>query len=200
METPWLHGNFKSDNKAWIELTVTMGHTYNANRYFTVHYKKLGDSSWTSIGNFTGSSSSMKQTRYIDTTNKPFSTMLKLRFTAVTNDTDYTPILLDYKVKSIPFFPIRKITHAVIRCANEIVCKQEGQVDKGMYNTIKSTLDNARNNAIWLVPIRDIDGDTKYVKFLPVSTQTARMLVTRKEKGREQERHYHVLLLEQALS
>ena len=52
-ETPWLHGNFKATTKGFPELELVMGHTYNAARYFAVKYKKLGDSSWTTIGSGT---------------------------------------------------------------------------------------------------------------------------------------------------
>jgi len=194
-EIPFLHGEFKSDNKAWVKITLTLGHTYNAGRYFTVHYKKLGDSSWTSIGNFTGSATSMVQSRYIDVTNKPFSSMMKFQFTAVTDDPNYTPIILSYEVRAIMYPAIRKLTHCVIRCAQEVVCKN-GMVDKNMYDTIKATLDNARANAVWPVSIRDIDGNTKNVKFLPVPKDLQRMLITKKEKGRENERYYHCLMLE----
>lgn len=198
-ETPYLHSGFRSENKAWIKITLTMGQTYNANRYFTVKYKKLGDTSWTNIGDFTGASGNMAQSRYIDTTNKPFSPMMKFQFTAVTNDTNYTPILLSYDVRAIMYPTIRKVIHCVVRCAEEMTDRQ-GKRMPNQYDVVKDALDNARNNAVWPVSIRDINGDTLNVKFLPVSQETARMIPIKIEKGREQERIYHLLMLEVPLA
>lgn len=194
-ETPLLHGNFKADNKAWIRLTLTMGHTYNAGRYFTLKYKKLGDTSWINIGNFTGSSSSMVQSRAIDATNKPFTTMLQFQFTSVTNSTNETPILYSYEAKSIMYPKIRKLIHCVVSCREDMVCKN-GITERNSYDIVKTTLDNARDNAVWPISIRDIDGSTLNVKFLPVPKSLQRMLITKKEKRREQEREYHLLLME----
>lgn len=199
--TPWLHGGFKSDLKSFIKVTGTLGHTYNANIYFTIAYQKLGDSSWTTVGNLKGTATDRKETLYIPADgsgNKPKSTMLRLKFTAATNDTTKTPILLNYEVRAILYPTIRKITHCVVRCAEEILCKN-GIIDKNMYNTIKATLDNARA-ASWPVEIKDLDGNTKYIKSLPVIKDTKRMLLTKREKGREQERHYHLLMMEVPLS
>lgn len=197
-ETSWLHGNFRADNKAWIKLTLTMGHTFNAGRYFTVAYKELGGA-YVSIGNFTGSATSMVQSRFIDVTNKPFSSMIRLRFTAVTDDTDYTPVLTNYDARAILYPKPRRIIHCVVRCAQEVLRKDKN-IDKGMYGTIKATLDNARSNAVWPVSIRDIDGSTVNVKFLPVPRDLKRLMITRKEEKRVQERHYHILLMEVPLS
>lgn len=199
-ETSWLHGNFRADDKAWIKLTLTMGHTYNASRYFTLDYKKLGDSSWTNIGNYTGSSTSMTQSRYIDTTNKPFTSMMKFRFTGVTNDTTITPILLSYDVRAILYPSIKRLIHCVVRCAQDVT-RKDGVLETNMYSTIKTTLDNARNNAKWVVSIRDIDGSTVNVKFLPVPRSMRRLLITKREHDRpKQEREYHVLMMEVSLS
>lgn len=198
-ETPFLHGGFKADNKAWIKITLAMGHTYNTGRYFTVHYKTL-DGSYVSIGDFTGASGNMVQGRFIDVTNKPFSSMMALKFTAVTDDTDYTPILLSYDVRAIMYPKIKRLIHCVVRCADEVQTKQAGIIDKSMRKTIKSTLDNARNNPVWMIPIKDIDGDDVDVKFLPVPSSLQRMMITKKEKGRTDERHYHLLLMEVELA
>ncbi|KKL72734.1 hypothetical protein LCGC14_2081970, partial [marine sediment metagenome] len=199
-ETPWLHGDFRSESKAWIKMTLTMGHSYNANDYFTVKYKKLGDSSWTTIGDFAGNETSMIQTKFIDTTGKPFSPMMKFQFTGVTGSTSRTPVLLNYDIRAVMYPPIRKLIHCVVRCADEILTN-DGMVDKNMYDRIKATLDNARNNAKWAIPIKDIVGDGINVKFLPVPRSLQRMLPTKKEKGRRnQEREYHLLMLGVPLS
>ena len=193
-ETGFLHGGFRNVNKSWLQLTLTMGHTYNAGRYFTVKYKKLGDSSWTSIGNFDGTSSSMLETQSVDTTNKPFSPMMNLQFTAVTDDTDYTPILLDYTLKAVMYPPIRRLIHCVID-VNDYITTKDG-IESNRYSLIKTTLDNARNNPVWPVSIRDIDGSTLDVKFLPVPKSLQRLLVTKATKNRTQERIYHLLMMQ----
>lgn len=194
-ETSWLHGNFKTDNKAWIKLTLTMGHTYNAGRYFQVKYKKYGDSSWSSnIGNFTGAEGDMVQSRFIDTSNKPFSSMMKFQFTAVTNDTDYTPVLHRFEARAVMYPKIRRLIHCVVRCNDYMTTKDIPDI--GKYSLIKTTLDNARNNPVWPISIRDIDGSTVNVKFLPVPKSMQRLLITRKPKDmRHDEREYHILML-----
>jgi len=102
---------------------------------------------------------------------------------------------LGYDVRAILYPDIRKIIAGTVRCANEITLK-DGSRDKGMYATIKDAITNARN-ATWPVEIRDIDGNTKYAKFLPVRP---RCTVIKDEKGRVQERHYQLLLQEVTLS
>src|SRR3990167_2264063 len=137
-ETPWLHGNFKSTMKAFPKLELTMGHTYDADIYFTVKYKKLGDTSWTSIGNFTGSATSMTETKYLPndaSSNNPKSTMMKLQFTAVTDDTQKTPVLLNSTLTAILFPTRRDIIACKVYCANEIQLK-DGTLDKASYETI----------------------------------------------------------------
>jgi len=199
-ETPWLHGNFKSENKAWLTTTLSMGHVNDTGRYITVDYKKYNDTGWSNIGDFDGSATSMIETQYIDVTNKPFTPMMKFRFTMVTDDTDYTPVLNRFEARAIMYPSIRRMIHCVVRCAEEVQTKQSGIIDKNMYDTIKSTLDNARNNSVWPVSIRDLDGNAINVKFMPVPKEIDRMIITKKEQGREYEKHYHLLMLEVPLS
>ena len=196
--TPWLHGNFRGDKKAWIKLTLDMGNAYDATLYFSVYYQIWGGT-WVEIGNFTGTTAGRRQSRYIDVTNKPSSTMMRFRFQAVTTtDTTKTPILTSYEARAILYPTRRSIIACVVRCANEITCKN-GQVDKAMYPKIKTTLDNTKNDD-WPVAIRDIDGSTVYVKFLPLPGGMPRWTLVKDEKGRVQERHYNLLLQEVALS
>jgi len=281
METPWLHGNFKATTKGFPELILDMGHTYNAGRYFSVGYKKLGDSSWTTIGSGTltngtgtatgspitltggantvtvsatgtftvvlptgggglavsgtgtltsspvtlvagsntitvsatgtiivttgvymGTSTSMTQRQFIPTdssSNNPSSTMFKLLFTAVTNDTTITPILLNYHLKGILYPDQREIIACKVYCANEIVLK-DGTIDKGSFDTIVSTLNGART-ATWPVTIYDINGDSATVKFLAVSSVNApRWQVIGDEKNRGIETEYNVIMQKVTLS
>ena len=195
--TPWLHGDFRADTKAWIKLTLTMGHAYNAGRYITAWYQVLGGS-LVSIGNFTGSATSMTESKFIDVTNKPQSAMVRFKFIFVTDDTTVTPILNNYQAKAVLYPTPKKLIHCVVNCSEDIVNKQ-GLTMKNDYDTIKTTLDNARN-ATWPVTIYDIDGTAQTVKFTPVPRSIQRMLPVKMEKGREQERVYHVLMLVVPLS
>jgi len=178
-----------------------MGHTYSANVYFTVKYKKLGDSSWTTIGNYTGSSSSMVQSKFIPATTasvNPVSEKFRLRFTAVTNDADYTPVLLDYYLKGILYPDQREIIACQVYASNEITLK-DGTFDKGSRDAIISALDGART-ATWPVTIYDVAGSTQTVKFLPLPSGTPRWEPVATEKNRVTERVYNLLLQKVDLS
>lgn len=199
--TPYLHADFRNAMKGFVKLTCTLGHAYDVNIYVTASYEKLGDTSWTSIGNFDGTATNRVETLYIPvdaSSNNPKSTMMRFKFTFVTNTTNTTPILLNYTVSAILYPTIRELYYATILCAEEIATKI-GILDKNMYDTIKTTLDNARN-ASWPVSIRDIDGDTQTVKFLPLPNSTPRYSIIRDDKGREQERHYNVIMQRVPLS
>ena len=195
--TPWLHANFKHSDKAWITVKVTLGHAHDTEVYWECHFQKLGDSSWTDAGDMIGTSSVRTATLFL-TTWTPTSPMFRLKFVGKTDDTDLTPILLDYHVNAI-MYPERKNTiFAQIRCANEITCKN-GSMDKGKYTLIKNALDNARD-ATWPVTITDIDETTRYVKFLPLPRGTPRFVIVKDEKGRIQERVYNLIMQEVTLS
>ncbi len=191
MTTPWLHGEFKSTSKAFLSLELVMGHTYNAGRYFTVEYEKLGDSDWTAIGNYVGSTTSMTESKTIpvDASNiQPVSVLIRLKFTAVTNSTDYTPILLGYHIRGLLYPTQRQIISCSIICANEIQIKDG--IDKGSFDTLRATIDEAIA-ATYPFTFYDIKGTSTSVKCLPVSPLYT---VTKYEKGREQERRYNLLL------
>ncbi len=198
MTTPWLHGNFKNTIKGFPELELVMGHTYSANVYFTAEYEKLGDSSWTTIGNYTGTSSSMTQSKYIPvdgSSNKPKSTLFRLRFTAVTNSTNTTPILLSYHLKGLLFPTQRQIIACSIVCANEVTLR-DGTIDSGSFATIEATIAEMIA-ATWPVTFYDIQGNTLTVKLLPVNPLS---IVNKYEQGREIERIYNLLLQKCQLS
>ncbi len=202
METSWFHGNFKDTTKAWPELTVVMSHAYDADIYFTVEYKKLGDSTWTTIGNFTGSATSMSQSRYIPvdgSSNNPVSTMFKLQFTAVTDDTNKTPVLIGFHLKGILYPAQREIFACKVRVADEVVLK-DGTIDKGSYDELIDTLNEART-ATWPITFYDIDGTTQTGKPLPMPSGVPRWELLKDEKGRRtQERYYNLLIQKVALS
>lgn len=194
METSWLHGNFKSTIKAFIELELVMGHAYDADIYFTVKYKKLEDSSWTTIGNYTGSATSMIQSRYIPVdagSAKPKSTLFKLQFTAVTDDTTKTPVRLGYHLKAVLYPDQREIIAMKVYCANNITLR-DGGTDSNSYETIIATLDEARV-ATYPVTIYDLSGTARTGKFLPLSTGLPRWKPIANEANREFEREYNLL-------
>jgi hypothetical protein len=195
METSWLHGNFANTTKAFPKLTLVMGHTYSASRYFTVKYKKIGDSSWTTIGNYAGTATSMTQSKFIPADGssvKPTSSMFKLQFTAVTNDTTITPVLVSYFLTGVLYPTQRQIIACKVYCSNEIQLA-DGTLDQGSYATIVATIDEARA-ATWPVTIYDINGDTKTVKFLPLPGDTPQWTVIKSEKHRKLELEYTLLM------
>lgn len=197
--TPYLHANFKTTQKAYIKITVVMGHSYDADIYWQAHYEKLGDTSWTLIDDFKGTLEDRTATAYIpidSNSKKPISTMMRFKFTAVTDSTTTTPILLSYTVKAILYPEVKNLYFATIRCSNQLKNKQ-GLIEGFEYNAIKETLDYARSPPLkWPVKIYDIDGNEMYVKFLPLPRNIPRYVNIKDEKGREQERHYNVLMQE----
>tara|TARA_Y100000310_G_scaffold144390_1_gene143652 strand:+ start:23808 stop:26102 length:2295 start_codon:yes stop_codon:yes gene_type:complete len=197
-DTPWLHGGFKNTEKAFTEITLTMGHSYDAAIGWTVHYQIVGDTIWTSIGNFLGSATSMTQTRYIPADisgNNPVSTMMRLRFYASTDDSTITPILLNFLLKAVLYPGQRDIIVCSVKCSDELVLK-DGTIDRGSRDNTIAVIDEARE-ATWPVTIYDIDGNTQTVKFLPANPL---FVVTKVEKGRVIESEYNLILQKVALS
>jgi len=192
-ETPWLHGNFKGDNKAFTKLTLDMEDT-SANVYVEAYYKKLGDTSWTDIGDF---KTSPRTTMYLPDdsgNNHPVSTMMKLKFVIKTNSTSSTPKLKGYDLRGYLRPTRRNIIACTVRCADNLVPKIGG-VDKTLASTIKATLEEAVN-ATWPVTIWDIDGEEKTVIILPVKPLS---YPVKTESGRNKEFHYNLLMQEVAL-
>jgi hypothetical protein len=200
-ETSWLHGDFPLDQKALISLTCTMGHTYDADVYWNVQYKKLGDSAWsTNTLKFDGSATSMTETHFFEAAGTDrTSSMIKLKFTAVTDSTSLTPILLSYKIKTVMLSAPKRIYWAKIRVGEGVVDKQ------GMTNTKyalqKTCLENARANVAGLTTIINPDGETKYVRFLPVqSTDNPRRTIVQNSDKEVIEFEYNLLMMEVPLS
>ncbi len=201
METPFLHGNFRDTDKAFPELTLALGHTYNTAQFFQAHYRTRANATYTFIANYIGSSTSMKQTNYLPDAgaNHPIDTDIRLKFVANTDDSLKTPMLLSYKVKGLLYPPRRNIISCVVKCSDGFTLKGGGgSQDTGSYDTIKATIEELRQ-AKWPVSIRDIDGDTKYVRVLSSSSQS-HWSILGWLRGRKQERHYKLLLQEVTLS
>lgn len=198
--TPRLHGNFRADDKAFIKVTVELGHTYDADIYFECHYKKLEDTSWTDAGDLKGTATNRKPSLFIPadgSSNNPVSETIQFKFVGKTDDTTKTPILKSYDCRAILYPSNRRIIECEVLCDDEITLK-DGTIEKGQAATIKAALEEARD-ATWPVTIYPFgwegSGDTIYAKFLPLQTA-----ITKKEKGRGVERHYLLRLQEVSLS
>jgi len=195
-ETPFLHANFKDTDKAYPQLDVAMVHTYNPNLFFQAHYKTLSNSTYTHIANYTGSATSMFQTNYLPL--NPSDKMIRLKFTANTANAQLTPIMSSFNLKGVLYPPKRTIIACTARCADSITLK-DGTIDSSSTVLIKSCLDEGKE-ASWPVTMYDVDGNVRYVKFLPLPQSVPRWTLHKDEKGQRQERHYNLLLQEVELS
>ena len=198
LHTPKLHGNFRGDTKAFIKAIAELGHTPDDDIYYECHYQIQGDTTWTDAGDFKASTSTgdKKVTLYIpddSSSNHPSSEWIRFKLVAKTDAATKTPILKNFDVRGILYPPRRKIIQCVVKCANDIILK-DGAHEIGMRATIKTALENA-DGQTWPVSIRNIDGDTKTVRFLPL-----RFEVTKTEKLRDDERDYFLTMQEVALS
>jgi hypothetical protein len=194
-ETSWLHGNFRTSNKYAVELTVSMGHTYDADIYFTAAYKLLGDSSWTTIGNFKGSATSMMETKLLAAASVArTSSMIKLKFTGVTDDTTKTPVLLSYDLNTILYPDVRPIIECGIRVADGIVDKNNTKLPSA--SVLKAVIEEARDSTN-PITFYDVWGDTKYCKVLPISPFSS---ASKNYKGENPEMIYYLRLQEVELT
>ncbi len=171
--TPWIHANLRGDKKAWIKITLTLGHTYDADIYFDGYYKKLNDSSWTFIGAFKGSATSKSTTQYIPVdagSLNPSSEMMQFKFVGATDDTSKTPILLSYEIQAIWYPPQKQIIYTTVQVEKGQALKQEGQIETVANSAITAMLDELYNPATayprQMYPI-DYVSTSYYVKALP---------------------------------
>jgi len=190
LETPWMHADFRADDKAFIKITLTMEDT-TANVYWEAHYKKLGDSSWTDIGDFKTSPTTSAYLPVDGSSNNPVSTMMKFKFVPKTNSSGSTPKLMGYDVRAILYPSNRRIIECAVECGNGYVLK-DGTREEGQSATIKAAIIEARE-ATWPVTFYDIDYEEDptdiYVKFLPTQSM-ARPI----ERDRKLERYYYLRL------
>ena len=193
--TPWLYADFKADTKAFIKITLEMTDT-TAAIYFQCHYQILGDSTWTSIGNFVTSPTTTAFIPADAQGNNPKSNAIRFKFVAVTNSATTTPVLKSYDCRAILYATRKRLINCVVRCVDSPFDKEGMEYDiTAAY--IKTVLEEAED-ATWPVTIYDIDGTTKTVKFLPISSGTVRS-----EKDRDatrREREYELNMIEVPLS
>lgn len=188
--TPWLHANFKADDKAFIKLLLTLEDT-TANVYVEAHYRILGETSWTDIGDFKTSPTTEKFLPVYDSTN-PVGKMIQLKFVFKTNDNSLTPKLLGYDLRAILYPPKRRIIQCVVQCKDNAPIRK-GESDQ-VAADIKDALEDA-DDATWPITFYDPWGDTYTVKFNDMQCQLAE-----DEKGREKEEHIYLELQRVTLS
>jgi len=193
--TPWLHGGFKGEDKAWIKATLAMGHPYNTGRYFAVDYQTLEGSELT-VGNFTGSSTSMVQSRYIDVANAPVSTMARFKITAVTDNTDYTPMLRSLDIRTILKPTHRKIIECAIRCSDGILDRDGLPLEETSAAYIRAVLDEARD-ATWPFTFYDPWGASHTCIILPNDPESVMMTDLKNENP---EQYFYIKMQEVALA
>ncbi|KKL04055.1 hypothetical protein LCGC14_2619900, partial [marine sediment metagenome] len=157
--TPWLHSNLKSDDKGYHSLTLTT-EDCNATNYVTVDYQTyftaLGGT-WTNLGDFNTSPS---QTKYFTNVT---GTMIRLRFTLVTDSTSTTPKLTNFDVRGIWRPTKRQLIFATVKLGDNII-PRTGNVSES-YKSMKDAIDEAVNQAKPNT-FYDIDGSSKTVNLL----------------------------------
>ena len=124
--------------------------------------------------------------------------MMKLQFTAVTDDTQKTPVLLNSTLTAILFPTRRDIIACKIYCANEIQLK-DGTLDKASYETIVAQLEAARA-ATWFQTLYDLDGTSINVKLLPLPSGVSWFSVIGNEKDRKFDKEFNLLFVKVPLA
>jgi len=194
--TPFYDGGFPKDTKALIKVTATLGHAYDANIYFECHYQKLGDSSWTDMGDLKGSATSRTHTLYI--TSSTSSPMFRFKLVAKTDDSNKTPELLGFSAKCLLYPDVKDLVLMKVRVGQNTLDKN-GQPYSSNYELQKTCLDNVKA-ATYTVTIKEYivekgSGTTFYGKRLPLPRNVPWRRPVKKEKGRDVEWEYTLLFL-----
>lgn len=195
-ETPWLHANFKGDDKAYIKLTLTLEDTSDS-EYIEAWYMLKGQSVYTEIGDYT---TEPTQTRYIPANSSgdsPEGTMIRFKFVAETSDTSTTPKLLGYDCRAIWYPTKRWLIGCSVKCADNIVIKDK-TVDTQTAAQITTAITDAveHNWPITLYPPEYASSaDTLTVKIL-----RAEKVMTKNMLGQNPEYQYNLLLAKTPLA
>lgn len=196
-ETPYLHGKFPADTKAWIKVVATLGHAYDADIYWELHYKKLEDSSYTNAGDFKGTSASRIATLYLPvdaSSNKASSTMMMFKLVGKTDSTTKTPILNNLYIEAVlyPTNSAGQIIACTIKDIKSMLTGKGGEPERGSQTKIQTVINNALA-ATYPVTIYDIEGTTHTVKFMPLSSGIPRRYPARKSM-QDIDWYYNLLL------
>lgn len=198
--TPYYHCNFQADQKSYFELTVRLGSAYSATIYWTASYEKLGDTDWTSIGTFDGTSTARYERKYIPVDSasaKPTSTAIRFKFVPVTNSATTLPVLLSYDCRAKLYPPKKRIINCVLKAADNVQDHQGMSI--GSASEIKAVIDEM-NVATWPRTFYDLfykdTGTTKYVDVLSMEE----VVITHEREPHRIEKGYRLTLLERTLS
>lgn len=215
--TPWHHGNFRADDKAWYKLTLTMSGT-SSTLYWQSYYQILGDTTWTEINSTNKFKVSPITSSAIPADSggdEPSSTMIRFKFVPTTTDPDFwilgtstlgvdtvlayysrTPVLLNYDVRAVWYPPQGKIIFAQVKVSDNLTLLDGHSIDEEQTAaTIRTAIDELTNpTTAWpraFYPPYWEDGDAaKYVKLLPPVDIT----MSRDEKTGNQEWIYDLIL------
>ncbi|MCJ7828541.1 MAG: hypothetical protein MUP81_02240 [Dehalococcoidia bacterium] len=191
--TPWLHANFKGDNKAFIKLTLTMEDT-STTEYFTAYYQLKGaETSFTEIGDFKTSPTTTKYIPVNYNSANPIGIMIQFKIRAYTGDDTTTPSLLGYDCRGIWYPEKRWLINCSVLCADNIT-RKDGQVDNQTASEIETAITDATAGT-WPITFYDPDGSTIYVKVL-----SAQKVMTKCEKDKSPEFQYNLVLMKTVLS
>ena len=195
--TPWLHGGFKGDTKAFTKITLTLEDA-SSTVYYESHYKELASTAWIDIGDFQTSPTTVKYIPASTAGVNPSSNMIKFKFVNKTASTADTAKLINVDIRAILYVTKRRIIDCVVRGCEAPLTKQEGLRDDITASHIKTVLIEA-DNATWPVTFYpwgwEGSGDTIYVNFL-----SADEVIEIDEESRKPESHWYLRLLEVALS
>ena len=194
--TPWLHGGFKGDTKAFVKITLTLEDA-SSTVYYEGHYQELASTAWIDIGDFQTSPTTVKYIPASTAGVKPSSNMMKFKFVNITASTADTAILKSADIRAILYVTKRRIIECVVRGCDKPLNRQK-MGDEISASHIKTVLTEA-DNATWPVTFYPWgwggSSDTVYVNFL-----SADEIVEIDEESRKPEVHWYLKLLEVALA
>ena len=196
--TPWMHADLQGDYKAYTKLTLTT-QSCTSNVYWTAKYQKLGDTEWTTIGNY---NTSPVQSAYIPVDSsgvKPYSTMMRFQFLPVTNSTSTTPVLLNWDCRAI-WYPAHKTIIDL-----QVVVSDNPKLNRGMSeenqsaSAIRTAINAWKNPAVswpraFYPPYYQSDSDIIYCKIIPTESKPFCQMVKNDVTG-ELEWVYNLTLL-----
>jgi len=171
--TPYMHADFKGDDKAFYKITLTMP-TASEDDYFEAWYQMLGGN-WTDIGDFQTSPTTTKYLPVeLTTEDMPTSKFIRFKFIAKTDNG--TPVLSRWDVRAV-WYPVqRDIIYIQVRVADGIKLHNELSDETQSAASIRTAIDAWANpTTAWprafYPPYYASSSDTKYCKLLPPVTQ-----------------------------